>query len=109
LALTYNGGNHSPAIPLLRKPGGILATRPRQLELPYKKPHLAGTSHKPGWTPHARVLRAFLKALYKIAPPDRGDFERAAEEVIDHGDQLNPKARYLHRFVFAELVKISRR
>jgi hypothetical protein len=109
MTITYDGRN-LPAIPSPRNFPEKIPTQSRQFVLPCKKPrHLAGTSHKRGWAIQARALRAQLKALHKVAPFDKGSFTQAAEEFIDFGDQLGPRARYLLRFAFAELLKISRR
>jgi hypothetical protein len=70
---------------------------------------LVGTARKPGWVPQARALRAFLKALYSQAPADSADYEHAGWEAIDHVDRLDAKARHIYRFVFCELIKLSRR
>jgi hypothetical protein len=70
---------------------------------------LVGTSRKPGWPPKARAYRAHLKALYSEAPADKTGSDHAALEIIEHVDRLDAGARYLLRFNFAELLKLSNR
>jgi hypothetical protein len=74
---------------------------------PTKVRHLCGTRHKRDWIPHARAFRAHLKSLLAVAPNDTGNPERSMLETIDFAESLDPRARYLLRFAFAELVKLS--
>jgi hypothetical protein len=75
-----------------------------------KKPNLrlAGTAHRPGWPVLVRAFRAQLKALRPRSPVDVRGHERAALEVIEYIDHLDPKSLHLFRVAFAELIKLSK-
>jgi hypothetical protein len=46
-----------------------------------------------------------LGAMYAIAPAGRINSEQVALEVIDHLDQLDPKALYLLHFMLGVLAR----